>query len=238
MNLVLKTRELSKVYRSCTALDRVTLGIQRGHIYGLIGSNGAGKSTLFHILAGLVRPTGGSYAFFGAVSEQENRLARQKVGFVFADAGLSEYMTAEQNLMGLQRLKGYKDRAEAAELLSRVGLDPVKTKHELIRTYSTGQRQRVAIAAALLGRPEFLILDEPLTGLDPEAIQRIQQVLREEQQRQATILISSHNLPQLEHLATDFLLLHHGRLLKEATHADLCGTELEQFFLSFIEDTP
>lgn len=239
MDIVLQTQELSKVYKNCTALDHVSLRLLRGHIYGLIGSNGAGKSTLFHILAGLLRPTAGSYSILGATSEQENRLARRRIGFVFSSSGLSEHMTAVQNLMGMQKLKGYSDHAEALELLERVGLEPIKTEHEQIHTYSTGQRQRVAIAAALLGKPELLILDEPLVGLDPEAIRLVHKTLRQEQaERDVTILISSHNLPQLEHLASDFLLLHCGRLLKESTQADLCETELEEYFLSTIGDAP
>lgn len=200
-----------------------SIELQKGHIYGLIGNNGAGKSTFFHILAGLIHPSDGNYSILGAATERDNRKQRRKVGFLFMESGLSESMTAMQNLIALQKLKGYKAPSEARNILSRVGLERIKVEHELISTYSTGQRQRVALAAALLGQPEILIWDEPLTGLDPEAMQMVNDILREEcQSRQVTILLSSHNLPQLYQLATDYIFIHHGKLIEVIDHETLC----------------
>lgn len=215
MELVLETKELTKRYKNCTGLDRFSIQLERGRIYGLIGNNGAGKSTLFQILAGLLRPSAGSYSLLGAKTERENRLARRKIGFLFVESGLAGGMNAVQNLLALQCLKGYRDPQEARRLLERLGLQPVQTEHEHLSTYSTGQRQRVAVAAALLGQPELLIWDEPLTGLDPEAIELVHEILLEEcQKRQVTILLSSHNLPQFYRLATDYIFLHHGKLMQ------------------------
>ena len=222
MDTVIKTTDLTKVYRNCMALDHLSIELHRGHIYGLIGNNGAGKSTLFQILAGLVKPTSGNYSIFASTSDKENRIQRKRIGFLFTTHGLSESMSASQNLIALQKLKGYTDQAEVLSLLHEVGIEGSKAERERIRTFSTGQRQRVTIAAALLGCPELLVLDEPLIGLDPEAIKTVNDLLlRQVQEHNTTILISSHNLPQLYNLATDFIFLDHGKCLEMIDHETL-----------------
>lgn len=221
MDTVLQTKNLSKRYKNCLALDNVSIQLEKGRIYGLVGNNGAGKSTLLQIIAGVIKPTEGSYSLFESDTERKNRLSRRKVGFLLNESSwLSENMTALQNLVAIQKLIGYSNRNEAECILSRLGLVGSKVQRERIRTFSTGQRQRVAIAATLLHQPELLVLDEPFVGLDLETIQTVNDFLCEEcATRGMTILLSSHNLPQLYNIATDYIFLHHGKIL-ESIDAD------------------
>ena len=144
---VLTVHDISKCYGKQQALDHVSFTLESGHIYGFVGNNGAGKTTLFRILAGLVAPNSGSITLLGASTPKELRAARRKVGFLLPRESFSEDLTALQNLMAFQRLRGYHDENEAMELLTRVGLDEDHVRRWKLESLSTGEFQRVAIAA-------------------------------------------------------------------------------------------
>ena len=167
---VLTVHDISKRYGKQQALDHVSFSLESGHIYGFVGNNGAGKTTLFRILAGLVTPNSGSITLLGASTPKELRAARRKVGFLLPRESFSADLTALQNLMAFQRLRGYHDQNEAMELLTKVGLDEDHARRRKLQSLSTGEFQRVAIAAVQLGHPELLVLDEPQNGLDPAAV--------------------------------------------------------------------
>ena len=228
---VLTVHDISKRYGKQQALDHVSFTLESGHIYGFVGNNGAGKTTLFRILAGLVAPNSGSITLLGASTPKELRAARRKVGFLLPRESFSEDLTALQNLMAFQRLRGYHDENEA-------GLDEDHARRWKLQSLSTGEFQRVAIAAVQLGSPQLLVLDEPQNGLDPTAVHEFRQHILAMQQEGMTVILSSHILSELYLLATDFIFIHHGRILrtmiKSALDEQRGDNSLEDFFLSMV----
>lgn len=235
---VLTVHDISKRYGKQQALDHVSFTLESGHIYGFVGNNGGGKTTLFRILAGLVAPNAGSITLLGASTPKELRAARRKVGFLLPRESFSEDLTALQNLMAFQRLRGYHDENEAMTLLTKVGLDEDHARRWKLESLSTGEFQRVAIAAVQLGSPQLLVLDEPQNGLDPTAVHEFRQHILALQQEGMTVILSSHILSELSMLATDFIFIHHGKILrtmsKEALEKECGGGNLEEFFFSLV----
>ena len=235
---VLTVNDISKRYGKQQALDHMSFTLEPGHIYGFVGNNGAGKTTLFLILAGLVTPNSGSITLLGASTQKELRAARRKVGFPLPRESFSEDLTALQNLMAFQRLRGYHDEAEAINLLTKVVLDEDHARRWKLQSLSTGEFQRVAIAAVQLGRPQLLVLDEPQNGLDPTAVHEFRQHILALQQEGMTVILSSHILSELYLLATDYIFIHHGKILRTLSKEALdkqCGDgNLEEFFFSLV----
>ena len=216
VNTVLETRDLTKKYGDFTALDSVSLTVNQGSIYGLIGRNGAGKTTFFKCVMGLAKATGGTIGIHG----ESNHLnaARQRMGFMI-NPSFFPYLNPKENLQYLCRVKGLKSAGEVDRLLKLVELDGVK-KH--FKAFSLGMKQRLGIAGALLGSPSFVVLDEPINGLDPQGIIDIRNVIKNvHAQTGMTFIVSSHILSELDLVATHFGFIDHGVLLKEITHADL-----------------
>ena len=193
---ILTVNDISKRYGKQQALDHVSFSLESGHIYGFVGNNGAGKTTLFRILAGLVTPNSGSIMLLGASTPKELRAARRRVGFLLPKESFSADLTALQNLMAFQRLRGYHDENEAKQLLTKAGLDEDHARRWKLQSLSTGEFQRVAIAAVQLGHPELLVLDEPQNGLDPSAVHEFRQHILALQQEGMTIILSSHILSE------------------------------------------
>ena len=235
---ILTVNDISKRYGKQQALDHVSFSLESGHIYGFVGNNGAGKTTLFRILAGLVTPNSGGITLLGASTPKELRAARRKVGFLLPRESFSADLTALQNLMAFQRLRGYHDQNEAMELLAKVGLDEDHARRWKLQSLSTGEFQRVAIAAVQLGHPELLVLDEPQNGLDPAAVHEFRQHILALQQEGMTIILSSHILSELSQLATDYIFIHYGKILrimsKDALEEQCVSRSLEDFFLSLV----
>lgn len=218
---VLSVQNISKSYGNFHALSNVTLSLEQGHIYGFVGNNGAGKTTLFRILAGLVTPDSGEVALFGETGNKELRLVRRRMGFLLPRDSFSPDMTALNNLVALQKLRGYTDRAEALSLLETAGIERTKASKWKLSSFSTGEFQRTALAACLLGDPELLVLDEPQNGLDPSAVHQFRQFLLSRAEENKTVFISSHILPELYRLATDYIFIHQGRILQTISHSGL-----------------
>lgn len=217
---IFEAENLTKTYRRHRALDNVSLSLQKGRIYGLVGNNGAGKTTLMRIMMGLSAPTSGRIALFGGNTPKELAAGRKRIGAIIESPILDNNLTGRQNLELLRLLYGIEDRGTVDTELERMGL--ADRGGEKVRGYSLGMRQRLSIAGALLTGSEFLLLDEPLNGLDPSGIREIRDILlKVNQQRGVTILVSSHYLEQLHLLATDYIILHKGRIVQQFTQEEL-----------------
>ncbi len=219
-NYVLKTDNLTKRYNGVDVLQGVSMTLEAGKIYGLIGQNGAGKTTLMRIASGLAFPTIGSIELFGQTGSSNLQLQRKRIGCMIEYPSLIPYMSAKENLKYHRIIQGIPNKDIEQELLNMVGLG--NTGKKQARNFSLGMKQRLGIAIALLGNPELLILDEPINGLDPLGVVEIRKLIYKLcEERQMTILISSHNLPELYQVATDYIIIHHGVIKKTITQAEL-----------------
>ncbi|WNS42334.1 ATP-binding cassette domain-containing protein [Paenibacillus sp. MMS20-IR301] len=232
---VLNTHDLCKQYSGQFALNKVNLSIKKGSIYGFIGQNGAGKSTLIRLAAGLAYPTTGTMELFGESDERKQIEARKRIGTIIEGPALYAHMTAEDNLEAHRLLRGIPGKDPVQRILSLVGLQDTgkkKAKH-----FSLGMKQRLGLGIALLGDPEFLILDEPINGLDPMGVVEIRELLKKlNREYGITILISSHILSELHLLATHYGIIHKGELLEQLTVAEL--TAKCQQYLHIKVDNP
>jgi ABC-2 type transport system ATP-binding protein len=210
----LQTEELTKRFGGRTAVDRLTIRVERGDIYGFLGPNGAGKSTTLRMLLGLVRPTSGVIKFPVHASSWEYLRARSRVGAIIETPAFYENFSGRRNLQLLASLSGGAQNKRVDEVLEIVDLrdrarDPVKM-------YSYGMRQRLGIAQALLPTPQLIILDEPTNGLDPQGIQQTRKLIRRlRDEFRLTVLLSSHLLTEIEQLCNRVGIIHEGRLLYE-----------------------
>ncbi|HEX3076289.1 MAG TPA: ATP-binding cassette domain-containing protein [Lachnospiraceae bacterium] len=210
---VLKINNLTKSYHGVNALQNVSVTLEAGKIYGLIGQNGAGKSTLMRLITGLSFPTSGSIELFGHSNEKEIELERKRIGCMIEYPGLNLNMNAKDNLRLHRIMRGIPNEEIEDELLELVGLKD--TGRKKAKNFSLGMKQRLGIAITLLGSPELLILDEPINGLDPLGVVEIRKLLKQLcEDRHITILISSHNLPELYQVATDYIIIHKGEVKK------------------------
>ncbi|MGM0838341.1 MAG: ABC transporter ATP-binding protein [Bacillota bacterium] len=217
---VLKTSHLSKQYQKKMALNKVNLSIKKGSIYGFIGQNGAGKSTLIRLVCGLATPTTGTIQLFEETSEQELIEARKRIGTIIEGPALYPHMTAVENLEAHRLLKGIPGKECVEKTLALVGLQ--NTERKKAKNFSLGMKQRLGLAIALLGDPEFLILDEPINGLDPMGVVEIRELLKKlNREHGITILISSHILSELHLLATHYGIIHDGELLEQLSAKEL-----------------
>ena len=211
MNLV------SKKYSNYYAVDKVSISIQKGEIYGLIGENGAGKSTLMKMIAGLVEPSEGSIELFGIFVPQTERY---RIGCVIESPALYAELTAKQNLEVFRKAYGLSSKESVQQILKQVGLSQYENK--IVKKFSLGMKQRLAIGVALLGNPDFLILDEPINGLDPTGIQDMRNfLLKLNREEHITIMISSHILGELSKIATKYGIIKNGKLIEEITAKEL-----------------
>ncbi|MFZ0060958.1 MAG: ABC transporter ATP-binding protein [Pyrinomonadaceae bacterium] len=213
-DLALQTEDLTKRFGERTAVDRLSLRVERGDIYGFLGPNGAGKSTTLRMLLGLVRPTSGVFKFTLRATGGEYLRARSRVGAIIETPAFYENFSGRRNLQLLASLSGGVQPKRVEQVLEIVGLrdrarDPVKV-------YSYGMRQRLGIAQALLPTPELIILDEPTNGLDPQGIQQTRELIRRlRDEFKLTVLLSSHLLSEIEQLCNRVGIIHEGRLLYE-----------------------
>ena len=221
MEYVLTTQGLSKRYGRFKALDALTMRVPKGAIYGFIGKNGAGKTTLIRVICGLQAPTAGEYALYGIDSREKSiARSRRRMGAVVETPSIYLDMTAEGNLKEQYRVLGLPSFEGIPGLLKLVGLENAGKKKA--KNFSLGMKQRLGIAIALAGDPDFLVLDEPVNGLDPQGIIEIRElILKHNRERQITVLISSHILDELSRLATHYGFIDGGRMLKEISAADL-----------------
>lgn len=220
MEMVMETENLVKKYETVTVVDHINMKIPRGKIYGLLGRNGAGKTTFMKMLLTMVAPSEGTIRLFGEDYKKSPSSSYSRIGSMIETPGFYENLTASENLKILQRLRGQKRKNAVEEVLHLVGLEQEKKKKFV--DYSLGMKQRLGIAAAIIHKPEFLILDEPINGLDPIGIAEIRTfLLRLCQENKTTILISSHVLGEVEQIADIIGVMHQGQLIEEATCNEL-----------------
>ena len=221
MEYVLETNGLSKRYRAFTALNGLNMHIPKGSIYGFVGRNGAGKTTLIRLICGLQEPTSGSFILYGAKNtDTKIERARRRMGAVVESPAVYPDMTAEENLRQQYLVLGMPSADGIAELLHLVGLDGTGKKK--VKNFSLGMRQRLGIAVALAGNPDFLVLDEPVNGLDPQGIIEMRElILKLNREHGITVLISSHILDELSRLATHYGFIDGGHMVKEMSAEEL-----------------
>ncbi len=221
MEYVLKTNALSKNYKDFKALNGLSMNIPKGAIYGFIGKNGAGKTTLIRIICGLQEPISGGYTLYGRKNtDKEIVKSRRRMGAVVETPSIYLDMTAKDNLKQQYLILGLPSFDGLTEILELVGLD--NTGNKKAKNFSLGMRQRLGIAIALVGDPDFLVLDEPVNGLDPQGIIDIRElILKLNRERQITVLISSHILDELSKLVTHYGFIDSGRIVKEMSAEEL-----------------
>ena len=221
MDYILETRSLSKHYGHFKALDGMDMHVPKGAIYGLVGKNGAGKTTLIRLICGLQEPSSGSFTLYGTENRDKAIVrARRRMGAVVETPSLYPDMTAEDNLKMQYRVLGLPSFEGIDQLLQLVGLE--HTGKKKARNFSLGMKQRLGIAVALAGDPDFLVLDEPVNGLDPQGIIEIRElILKLNRERQISVLISSHILDELSRLATHYGFIDSGRMVKEISAEEL-----------------
>lgn len=216
LDYILQTQGLKKEYAGgFAALSSLTMHVPRGSIYGFVGKNGAGKTTLIRLVCGLQEPTSGSYRLCGVEnSDAKIARARRRMGAVVETPSIYLDMTARENLRQQYRVLGMPSEEGIDALLHLVGLE--KTAKKKARNFSLGMRQRLGIAVALAGEPDFLLLDEPVNSLDPQGIVEMRElILRLNREQGITVLISSHILDELSRLATWYGFIDGGRMVKE-----------------------
>lgn len=221
MNYILQTKNICKNYGRTQVLRDLNMNIPRNSIYGFVGKNGAGKTTLIRQICGLQKPTSGSYELFGISNESKDIIkSRKRMGAIVESPALYGGLSAVDNLKQQYLNLGLPSYNGIEELLELVGLSGTGKKK--VRNFSLGMRQRLAIAVVLCGNPEFIVLDEPINGLDPQGIIEIRElILKLNREQGITILISSHILEELVKIATHYGFLDNGCLLREMSAEEL-----------------
>ena len=220
---VLTTDRLSKVYKGNFAVKGVSLHIEKGDIYGFVGENGAGKTTLIRLVTGLAAPTSGSYSIYDVPNgSREIFEVRRRTGAIVETATMSRSMTALENLKTQCYITGVeKTEEELIALIGRVGLNYEEIRRRKVGKFSLGMRQRLGIAMVLVSDADFIILDEPMNGLDPQGFIEVRETILKLNREGVTFLISSHILSELEEICTKIGVISHGELLEEIRMEDL-----------------
>ena len=229
--LVIQTHDLTKRYGRVMAVDRLSLEMPRGQVFGLLGPNGSGKTTLMGMLLGLLTPTSGSFSLFG--SEGAQRQALRSTGATVETPAFYPYLSGRQNLAYFQGILGRKDPGELNKLLDQVGLGD--RGDDRFQTYSLGMKQRLGLAYALLGEPELLLLDEPTNGMDPAGMAEVRDLIRTLGEAGRSVLLSSHLLHEVEQVCNSVAILSKGRLVAQGAVSSLLQAP-EQVHLRTTDD--
>lgn len=216
---ILETKNLTKRYGGKAAVDNVSLTIEKGDIFGLIGQNGAGKTTLMRLVTSLSYPDSGEITLFGQKSPSGLTSARTRMGCVVETPALYPNLTAAQNLEYYRIQRGIPDKGAAQKSLQSVHL--TDTDKKKFRHFSLGMKQRLGLALAIMNNPDFIILDEPINGLDPMGIIEMRDLIKKLNEQGITIMISSHILSELSQVANKYAIIHNGLLIKSITQEQL-----------------
>ena len=216
---IIQTRDLTKTYGSIVAVNKLSMDVPRGRIFGLLGPNGSGKTTTLSIILGLIARTSGSFSVFG--KDVPHRDALHRIGAIVENPAFYPYLSGRNNLAYFQGISGKSDRGELDRLLDMVGLGA--RANDKFHTYSLGMKQRLGIAYALLGDPEMLILDEPTNGMDPAGMAEIRDLIRRLGTGGRTVLLSSHLLHEVEAICDSVAILSRGKLIAQGDVSELLG---------------
>ena len=226
---ILTTKNLTKKYKNISALSDINMALKQGEIYGLVGKNGAGKTTLLRVITGQAFATAGEISLFGVTSNAGLNKERNRIGAIVETPSFYSYMTGIQNLEYYRIQRGIPGKHCADEALSEVGLSDAGNKK--YKNFSLGMKQRLGLALASMSKPELLLLDEPINGLDPFGIVEIRNLLLKlNREKNITILISSHILSELTNLVTYYGFINNGKMIKQLTNEELsreCNKYLE-----------
>lgn len=218
--IIFSTKNLTKKYNNISAVNDISMEIRQGQIYGLVGKNGAGKTTLLRMITGQAIPTEGELCLFGSSSEEGLNKGRKRIGAIVENPSFYSYMTGRENLEYYRIQRGIPGKGCVGEALNEVGLKDAANKK--FGSYSLGMKQRLGLALALMNKPELLLLDEPINGLDPFGIVEIRNLLITlNQEKNITILISSHILSELSNLVSHYGFINKGKLLKQISAEEL-----------------
>ncbi|HHT38966.1 MAG TPA: ATP-binding cassette domain-containing protein [Acholeplasmataceae bacterium] len=232
MEVLVKTTNLTKVYKETVAVSNLNMTINKGEIYGFIGENGAGKSTVIKLLTNIVNPTSGSYQI-----NIDKRIGN--IAAIVENPAIHNSLNALNNMVFQAKMLGLKKSVEELkELLIQVGLEDVIHLKKRAKDFSLGMKQRLSIALALIGDPEFILLDEPMNGLDPLGIRKMRElIILLNRERNITFLISSHILTELDKVATRYGFISKGKLIKEITQKELHELDIgiEDYYLEIVE---
>ena len=218
---VLEVQNLSKNYNNIKAVSDLSLSVQEQMIYGILGPNGSGKTTTLGMLLGVINPNQGTYSWFDNGTKDENR---KRIGSLLETPNFYPYLTAEQNLGVTAKIKEITDASAEIENVLKL-VDLYERRNSKFKTFSLGMKQRLAIANALIGSPEILVLDEPTNGLDPQGIAEIRDLIIEIGRNGKTIIIASHILDEIEKICTHCAILKNGKLLRTGTIKEIIGNE-------------
>ncbi|MBC2581401.1 ABC transporter ATP-binding protein [Clostridium sp. DJ247] len=236
MEKVIEIKGLSKVYKNGRGISDINLDIHKGDIFGFLGPNGAGKTTAMKIMTGLIKPDSGDVKILGHSISEEFEQAMEKVGCIIETAESYPYLTAFENLKQFSRYYKNIDDKRIEEVLELIGL--LKYKNEKPRKFSLGMKQRLGIAAAILSKPEVVILDEPLNGLDVEGMIDVRNIIKDLAERErTTFFISSHLIHDVELTCTRIGVLYNGKMLNVDTTKNILNNyaSLENYFISEVE---
>lgn len=211
MESIIEIKNLTKKYGSFTAVNNLSLTVEKGNIYGILGPNGSGKTTTLGMILGVINATSGGYSWFGT---EENSNQRRRVGSILEHPIFYPELSGYKNLEITALIKQV-DKSRIEDVLKRVGL--WQRKDSAFRTFSLGMKQRLALASALLADPEVLVLDEPTNGLDPQGINQMRELILSIAEEGKTIIISSHILDEIQKMCTHFAILKNGNLLRKGT---------------------
>ena len=227
MSYILETNNLTKVYGRKKALNDVSIHVEEGDIYGLVGRNGAGKTTFMKVTSGLANASSGSYSLFGK-SGNELKKSKENIGLLIEDPGLLPDINGVENLWLKCIAMGLKDKEEPKRLMELVGLgDVLKQK---TKKYSFGMKQRLGLALALVGNPKLVILDEPINGFDPQGIKSVREMILKKKSEGTTFIISSHILGELSKISNKYGFINNGSRIEESTSEELiskCKSKIE-----------
>ena len=218
---VLEVKNLSKNYKNIKAVSDLSLSVQKEMIYGILGPNGSGKTTTLGMLLGVINANSGSFSWFKNGTKAENR---KRIGSLLETPNFYPYLSAEQNLEITAKIKGIESTHSEVERALKM-VDLYDRKNSKFSTFSLGMKQRLAIANALIGNPEILVLDEPTNGLDPQGIAEIRDLIIEIGKKGKTIIIASHILDEIEKVCTHCAILKNGKLLRTGTIDAIIGNQ-------------
>ena len=235
MDSVLQTVDISKHIKNKHIVSNVSINIEKGDIYGFIGENGAGKTTILRLVSGLIKRNSGTYRLFGIdASSKKIYTVKKRMSAIIEAPSLFMNLSAYNNLLIQCKILGIKDKTIIKDTLEMVGLGELYDDKKKVKNFSLGMRQRLGIAICLIGNPEFIMLDEPMNGLDPEGIIGVRNLILElNKEKNITFIISSHILSELSKVATKYGFIHKGVLLEELTQEELSNKTAKKVIIKY-----